>query len=96
MFLYEQDRTNDIVTRLVTIGNTLRIVTIASCVIVLGAILSLLGVALLDDAWWIGGLSGIGIGYVLGSYIASMFIVVIEGVAQLLVVQGELLAALKK
>lgn len=96
MLLYEHDRTSDIVKRLVTIGNIIHIVTIASYVIVLGAIFSLVGVPLLDDAWWIGGISGIVIGYVLGSYIASLFTVVIEWMAQLLVAQGEILAALKK
>ena len=96
MLLYEHDRTNDIVKRLVGIGNMVRLVTIASYIIILGAVLSLVGVALLDEAWWIGGISGIIIGYGLGSYTASLIIVVIEWMAQLLVAQGEILTALQK
>ena len=96
MLIYENDRTKSIVSQLVAIGNAVRLVTIASCVVLLGVILSLVGVSFLRDLWWLGGLGGIALGYMLGSYIASLFTVVIEWMAQLLVAQGEIVAALKK
>lgn len=96
MLIYEHDRTENIVTRLVTIGNTIRSVTIASYVILLGSILSLIGVTFLQDLWWLSGLGGIILGYVIGSYIASLSTVVVEWMAQLLVAQGEIVTALKK
>ena len=96
MLLYEDERTKSIVSHLIIISNFVRYVTITSSVIFLGAFLSILGSAIQRELWWLGGITGILFGYVLGSYLASVFLVVIEWMAQLLVAQGEILAALKK
>ena len=92
MLLYENERTKSIVTRLVKIGGIVRIVTIAVSVIVLGVILSF-G---FRELWWLGGIIGILVGFALGSMIASFTTIIIEWMSQLLVAQGEILAALNK
>jgi hypothetical protein len=96
MLVYDHDRTDDIVGRLVKIGSITRIVTITSFTIIMGAIFSLVMYVIVGDTWWLGGLVGLLVGYVLGTYTASLFLVVLEWMAQLLVSQGEIIARSKK
>jgi len=71
MLEYENQRTSSIVSRLTAAGNTIRLIVIIISVIVFGALLAFLGLSYVKDAWWIIGAIGLGIGYVLGSYLAS-------------------------
>ena len=97
MKVYEHDRTNQIVARLVTIGNTQRPIVILSWVIFMGFLFSFFATFLLNrDIWWLGGLLGVILGYALGLYIASLLTVVFEWMAQLLIAQGEIIAAQNK
>jgi hypothetical protein len=97
MKIYENDRTNQIVARLVTLGNTQRPIVIISWIIFLGYLFSFFGTLYLDrQLWWLGGMLGVILGYALGLYIASLLTVVFEWMAQLLIAQGEIIAALSK
>ena len=96
MFVYEHDRTKDIVRRLVTMGNTLRLPVIALFVVVVGAILTHLAEELVTGLWWLGGIFGILIGFGIGVYASALVSIALEWMAQSLVAQGEILAALKE
>jgi len=96
MFVYEPDRTQDIVNRLVKIGNSIRLPMVVSCIILFGAILGLFGNAFYPDLWWFLGLFGALIGYGLGLYAASLVTAAVEALAQSLVAQEVILAKLKE
>jgi len=95
MYIYEHTRTKDIVRRLVSMANTLRLPVIALFVVLLGAILAHLAEELFRGLWWLGGIYGILIGFGIGVYVSSLVSIALEWMAQLLVAQGEILAALK-
>ena len=95
MFAYEPNRTQDIVNRLVKVGNSIRIPMVLSCIVLFGALLGLLGSLFYAELWWIMALVGALIGNGLGLYAASLVIAAMEALAQSLVAQGEILAALK-
>ena len=95
MFIYEPNRTRDIVNRLVKIGNSIRIPMVVSCIVLFGALLGLLGSVFYAELWWIMALLGVLIGNGLGLYAASLATTAVEALAQSLVAQGEILAALK-
>jgi len=96
MLIYEHSRTKELVNRLVALGNTIRLITISCAILSFGALLSLLVRVISPELWWAGGLFGVLVGYGLGFYAASLVTVTLEWMAQLLVAQGEILAALKK
>jgi len=96
MLIYEHQRTKELVNRLVALGNTIRLITISCSILLFGALLSLSVRVLSPELWWAGGLLGVLVGYGLGFYAASLVTVTLEWMAQLLVAQGEILAALKK
>ena len=96
MLVYEHERTEGIVSRLVTIGNRIRVSLIATSMVFWGAVLSVVGLLLIGDAWFIGTLAGLILGFFIGRSSAAMWTTVIEWMAQLLVAQGELVAASKE
>jgi hypothetical protein len=61
-----------------------------------GAVLSVVGLLLIGDAWFIGTLAGLILGFFIGRSWAAMCTVVIEWMAQLLVAQGALIGASKE
>lgn len=96
MFVYEPDRTQDIVHRLVKIGNSIRLPMVVSCIVLFGVLLGLLGSVFYEELWWIMALFGVLIGYGLGLYAASLVTASLEALAQSLVAQEEILARLKE
>jgi hypothetical protein len=96
MLRYEDQRTQDIVARLVRTANTIRTIMIFIWAILLGIAFSLLPVLMGSDMWWLGGILGLLLGYGLGQYLAAWMTVMIEWMAQLLVSQGEIIALLRK
>jgi hypothetical protein len=96
MLIYEHERTKDIIARLIALGNIIRITTITLFVVLFGALLTLLARALITELWWLGGIYGVLIGFGLGVYTSSLLTITLEWMAQSLVAQGEILAALKK
>jgi hypothetical protein len=96
MLVYEHERTEDIVSRLVTMGNRIRISLIATSMMFWGAVLSVVGLLLIGDAWFLGTLAGLILGFFIGRSSAAMLTVVIEWMAQLLVAQGGLVSATKE
>jgi hypothetical protein len=96
LLAYEHERTADIASRLLRIANMIRLTTIASYVIVAAAIASAIGFAALQESWWIAAGAGAVVGYVLGAFTASLLTTAVEWMAQLLVAQGEILAATKR
>lgn len=94
MYIYEHTRTKDIVGRLVSTGNSLRLPVIALFVVLIGALLAYLAEVLVTGLWWLGGIYGILIGFGIGAYFSSLVSISLEWMAQLLVAQGEILAAL--
>src|SRR5689334_7104576 len=91
MIVYEPTRTTSIIQRLVLIGNTLRLATIVASLIVITSLLSLLGHAILPDAWWLFAIIGLAAGYGLGEYMAALLMAIVEWMAQLLISQNELI-----
>ena len=96
MFIYEHARTKDIVHRLVSMGNTLRLPVITLFVVLIGAVLTQMTEALFPGLWWLGVIYGVLIGFGIGSYASSLVSLTLEWMAQSLVAQGEILAALKE
>lgn len=96
MFVYEPDRTQDIVNRLVKIGNSIRLPMVVSCIVLFGAILGVFGGVFLADLWWIMALFGALIGNGLGLYAAALVTAAVEALAQSLVAQEVILARLKE
>jgi hypothetical protein len=96
MFVYEPDRTQDIVNRLVKIGNSIRLPMVVSCIVLFGAILGVLGSVFYAELWWIMALFGILIGNGLGLYAASLVTAAAEALAQSLVAQEVILARLEE
>jgi hypothetical protein len=93
MKVYEHERTNQIVARLVTIGNAQRSVVILSWVIFLGMLFSFFGTLILGELWWLSRLLGVILGYALGLYFSSLLTVVLEWMAQMLIAQGEIITS---
>jgi hypothetical protein len=96
MFVYEPDRTQDIVNRLVKIGNSIRLPMVVSCIVLFGAILGVFGGVFLADLWWIMALFGALIGNGLGLYAAALVTAAVEALAQSLVAQEVILARQKE
>ena len=96
MLVYEHDRTSSIVTRLVAIARMIRTIVIAASVITLGVIFTLAAFVIQKDIWWAGAIVGAGLGFIAGWYASMLITTLTEWLAQVLVAQGEIVAALKK
>jgi len=96
MLTYEHARTQNLVQRLVGLGNSLRLVTVVSFAVLFAGLLAIAGSLVLGETWWLAALAGLALGLWLGVYIAALVIASIEWMAQLLVAQGEILAESKK
>ncbi len=96
MLIYEHKRTKDLITRMVALGNIIRLTSITLFVVLFGTLLTLLARLLVAELWWLGGLYGVLIGFGLGVYASSLLTITLEWMAQSLVAQGEILATLKK
>ena len=98
MLVYEHDRTKDIVNRLVKVAPVVRFLTIFYLVIVMATLFAIVTFLLNPQLVLVlvaglgGGLSGLILGYLL----ASVFIVLLEWMAQSLVAQGSIIAQLRK
>jgi hypothetical protein len=95
MLAYEHKRTQEIVDRLTLIGNLVRNLILFGWVLLLGGLFTIPAAILSPDLWWLGSLVGGLSGLMLGLFSASIFSTLLEWMAQLLVAQGEILAALK-
>jgi hypothetical protein len=84
---YENENTRNIVSRLGILTTTLKTIVIAAWIVVLGSLLALL--AAFFGYWWLGAIIGILLGYGFGLYFASMLILVVEWMAQILIAQEE-------
>ena len=95
MLRYEDARTKQIVNRLVAMGNTLRMFMIIFWAVVFGAVFSATTALVAGQVWWVGAILGLLFGFVSGMYLASLVMVILEWAAQMLIAQGELIAALQ-
>jgi hypothetical protein len=95
MLTYEHERTQNLVKRLVALGNSLRLVTVVSFGVLFAGLLAIAWSLVVGEAWWLAALAGLALGLWLGFYIAALVIAALEWMAQLLVAQGEILAGLK-
>ena len=98
MLLYEHDRTKDIVNRLVKSSRVLRTVVIIYFALIMAVLFGVFAYLVSPEliVWGIIGLIGALIGLIFGFLIASVFNIILEWMAQLLVAQGEILSQLKK
>lgn len=92
MFIYESERTHDIVERLVKLGNRVRPLVIAYFVLVFAVLLGVLDAFFWPGIWWVGAIVGALLGYGAGLFVAAIPVTVLEGLAQLLVAQDRLIA----
>ena len=95
MLGYEDARTKQIVHRLVAMGNTLRMFMIIFWAVVFGAVFSATTALVAGQIWWVGAILGLLFGLVIGMYLASLATVIFEWAAQMLIAQGEIIAALQ-
>ena len=96
MLVYEHDRTEEIVNRLMTIANIIRLLTVLGSILVFGVIG--LAVGALEGSRYIGlaGIVGAVIGAFIGSKTFSFFEIVLEWMAQMIIAQGQIIAALNQ
>ncbi len=95
MLIYEHSRTQDIVKRMTLAGSLVRGLIILSSVLVLAGLFIVPTAIISQDYWWLGGILGGLAGLILGTIGASIFNLLMEWMAQLLVAQGEIVAAMK-
>lgn len=95
MLIYDENRTNEIVARLVATGNSLRIFTVSLLAILIGAGFSILFTLIDRSLWWLGALLGIAFGAGLGMLAASFLAAILEWMAQVLIAQNEIIARRK-
>lgn len=98
MLVYEHDRTKDIVNRLVKVAPVVRFLTIFYLVIVMATLFAIVAFLLNPQIVLVlvAGLGGGLFGLILGYLLASVFIVLLEWMAQSLVAQGSIIAQLRK
>ncbi|MGW8251436.1 MAG: hypothetical protein ACWGO1_12395 [Anaerolineales bacterium] len=85
MLIYDENRTQQIVERLVATGNSLRLFTVSALVILIGASFAVLFTAIDRTLWWLGALLGIAFGAGLGLLAASFLAAILEWMAQVLI-----------
>jgi len=91
MMIYEHERTASIVSRLVSLGNVLRVLLIATSILIWGVGLALAAQSLSEGSWYVGAILGILTGYLLGLFTAAGAAILLEWMAQMLIAQGEML-----
>jgi len=95
MLIYEHSRTQDIVKRMTMAGSLVRSLVILSWIIVLAGLFIVPTAIISPDYWWLGGILGGLAGLILGTINASILNLLLEWMAQMLVAQGEIVAATK-
>ncbi len=95
MLIYEHKRTQEIVNRLTLIGNLARGLIILTWVLLFAGLFTIPVAIISPDYWWLGSLLGGLAGLILGTISASILITLLEWMAQILVAQGEIVAASK-
>jgi hypothetical protein len=96
MMIYEHERTTSIVSRLVSLGNILRVLLISTSILLWGIGLAVAAQSLSEGSWYVGTILGILIGYLLGLFTAAGAAIVLEWMAQILIAQGEILRRTEK
>ncbi|PKO07828.1 MAG: hypothetical protein CVU40_18670 [Chloroflexi bacterium HGW-Chloroflexi-2] len=98
MLLYEHDRTKDIVTRLVKSSKVLRTVIILYMIVIMAVLFGVFAYLVNDQLiiWAIIGFIGALFGLLMGFLVSSVFNIILEWMAQVLVAQGEILSQLRK
>jgi uncharacterized membrane protein required for colicin V production len=98
MLLYEHDRTKDIVTRLVKSSKVLRTVIILYMIVIMAVLFGVFAYLVNDQLiiWAIIGFIGALFGLMMGFLVSSVFNIILEWMAQVLVAQGEILSQLRK
>jgi hypothetical protein len=96
MLIYEYERTKNIVTRLVALGNMVRTAAMLTSAVLWGGLYFIAAVLISIDYWWFGLIFGVLFGALAGALLGSVVTLLMEGLAQMLVAQGEILAGLRK
>jgi len=98
MLLYEHDRTKDIVTRLVKSSKVLRTVIILYMIVIMAVLFGVFAYLVNDQLiiWAIIGFIGALFGLMMGFLVSSVFNIILEWMAQVMVAQGEILSQLRK
>lgn len=96
MLLYEHDRTNYIVKRLVMASRVIGFVIILYLVVVMAVLFIVMSYLAYPDFWLFSGIIGAIIGLILGLLVAWIITIVLEWMAQVLVAEGEILSQLRK
>ena len=98
MLLYEHDRTKDIVNRLVKSSRVIRTVIILYLVVIMAVLLGVFAYLVSDQLiiWASIGFIGAILGLLLGYLVSSVFNIILEWMAQVLVAEGEILSQLRK
>jgi hypothetical protein len=95
MLIYDEQRSKQIVDRLVATGNSLRVFTVPIMAILIGAVFSILFTLIDRSLWWLGALLGIAFGAGLGLLAASFLAAILEWMAQILIAQHEMISVRK-
>lgn len=98
MLLYEHDRTKDIVNRLVKSSRVIRTVIILYLVVIMAVLFGVFTYLVNDQLiiWATIGFIGALFGLLIGFLVSSVFNIILEWMAQVLVGQGEILSQLRK
>lgn len=88
MSLYKNENTRNIVSRLGILASSLKTIVIAAWIVVLGSLFTFL--AAIFGYWWLGAIIGILLGYGFGLYFASMLILIVDWMGQILTAQDEI------
>ena len=98
MLLYEHDRTKDIVARLVKSSRVIRTVIILYMIVIMAVLFGVFAYLVNDQLiiWAIIGFIGALFGLLMGFLVSSVFNIILEWMAQVLVAQGEILSQLRK
>ena len=92
VLVYDPERTELVVQRLVLVGKSLRLVAIVGSMVVITTLLTIAGGIVWPDAWWLLSVIGLFVGYGLGEYTTALLLALLEWMAQSLVAQNELIA----
>lgn len=83
--IYNQERTSEIVERLVLLGNNLRAATITINAVNFTVLLGILGALIFGPLWFIFAILGLIIGIVVGYFMAGALATMLEWMAQVLI-----------
>ncbi|MCL5998553.1 MAG: hypothetical protein M1546_21230 [Chloroflexi bacterium] len=96
MLVYDPERTELVVQRLVLVGKSLRLAAIVGSMVVITALLTIAGGIVWPDVWWLLSVIGLFVGYGLGEYTTALLLALLEWMAQSLVAQNELIAVQRR